>query len=599
MRKRLKKTITGICMAFLAVVLFCVIRTAAAPKEDGLAFDPETDDLVYYTHGEIDTSYNGFAVLHDESGDRWFYVEQGKVSFKKDDVAKGLIDGETGWYLIRKSEFTPSTTIAKNSNGWWYLKDGKVDFTFNGFWKNENGWWYCENGEVTFKKNDIIKGVANIFASAKGEEAWWYVKESKVTQAETVAKNINGWWYVKDGKVDFTHNGVEKNENGWWYIHNGQVDFNYDGFERNQYGWWYLEDGKVGFDVDDIIKGYADIDPKKSGSEAWWYIEDSKVTDKETVAKNENGWWYVNHGKVDFTHNGVEKNENGWWRIENGKVNFSFNGVAQNVNGWWYLKDGKVDFNFRGIAKKDSDYWYMEGGKATFTYTGPGIYGAHGFYLVNGVSAWGFSGTVTDATNYTVKDGIIQSGWVQFLGDKYYFIGGAKMATESVTVDGKPEVFRTDGKWIDTSSMDTKASGYNSNTNYLILVDTSKKVTKVYVKVASRWTPLKNYLCTVGDTSKGWGTIKGSFYVGYNSGGYYSTRGYSFNDSEGHTLYYWTRFCDDFLFHSMLYDYGTYNPSIYGNDLGVEQSHGCVRLRFENAKWIYENVPDYSRVIVY
>ena len=668
MRTNVKKTIVGICMAMLAALLFCVIRTPADPELNGLAFDPETGDLVYYTDGEIDTSYNGFAELTDESGERWFYVENGKVPFTRDDIVEGEINEESSWYLIRKSEFTPSTTVAQNRNGWWYVKDGKVDFEFKGFGKNEHGWWYMEDGKVSFKltglfkgaanieadaegiddwwyvkeskvtkaetvaQNDegwwyvkdgridpthngveqneygwwyihegkvdfdfkgfeknqhgwwylengkvsfsvtsIIKGVANTDPNAAGQDAWWYVKGSQVTNAETVAKNEYGWWYVKDGKVDFTHNGVEQNENGWWYIHEGKLDFDFEGFERNKHGWWYLEYGQVFFDKEDIIQGKANTDPNAAGQDAWWYVKGSKVTKTDTVAQNEYGWWYVKDGKVDFTHNGVEQNEYGWWRIENGKVNFNFNGVAQNVHGWWYLKNGKVDFSFRGIAKKDSDYWYMEGGKATFTYTGPGIYGAHGFYLVNGVSAWGFSGTVTDATNYTVKDGIIQSGWVQFLGDKYYFIGAAKMATESVTVDGKPEVFRTDGKWIDTSSIDAKAAGYNSNTNYLILVDTSKKVTKIYTKVSSRWTPFKNYLCTVGDTSKGWGTIKGSFYVGYNSGGYYSTRGYSFNDSEGHTLYYWTRFCDDFLFHSMLYDYGTYNLTTTGNDLGVEQ----------------------------
>ena len=599
MNKSLKRTIVGIYMALFAVILFCVIRIAAAPVEDGLAFDPETGDLVYYTKGEIDTSYNGFAILTDESGERWFYVENGKVPFNRDDIVQGEINKENGWYLIRKSEFTPSTSVENNKYGWWYVKDGRVDFEYDGFCKNKHGWWYAEKGQVTFKKTGLYKGVANISPDAKGEDDWWYVKDSKVTQTETVVQKEDGWWYVKDGRIDPSHNGVEQNEYGWWYIHEGKVDFTFEGFERNKYGWWYLEKGQVTFDVNGIISGVADTDPNAAGQDAWWYVKGSKVTKKDTVAQNSYGWWYVKEGKVDFSHNGVEKNDYGWWRIENGKVNFNFTGMAQNVYGWWYCKNGKVDFSYKGIAKQNSDYWYIEGGKATFTYTGPGIYGANGYYFVNGVSAWSVSGTVTDATVYTVQNGIIQSGWVQFLGEKYYFTGYGKMAVESALVDGKPEVFRTDGRWIDTSSMDAKAAYYNSSTNYLILVDTSKKVTKIYQLIASRWTPVRNYLCTVGDTSKGWETIKGSYYIGYNTGGYYYPRGYSFNDSEGHTLYYWTRFCNDFLFHSMLYDYGTYNLSKYGNDLGVEQSHGCVRLRFENAQWIYNNIPDESRVIVY
>ena len=280
-------------------------------------------------------------------------------------------------------------------------------------------------------------------------------------------------------------------------------------------------------------------------------------------------------------------------------MNFDFNGVAENKNGWWYLRGGKVDFDFQGLAKKDGEYWYMSGGKADFTYTGPGIYGNQGYHMVNGKSDISYSGEYTGSTVYFVKNGVIQSGWVQFLGNSYYFAGSGKMATETLLLNGRLEVFHTDGRWIDTTSMDSKATAYNSYTDYLILVDTSLKVTKIYKKVSGKWDPVQSYLCTVGDSSKGWETVKGSFYIGYNTGGYSYARGYSFNDSEGHSLYYWTRFCDDFLFHSMLYDLNSNTLSKTGNDLGVEQSHGCVRLRIENAKWINENIPDSTRVIVY
>ena len=33
--------------------------------------------------------------------------------------------------------------------------------------------------------------------------------------------------------------------------------------------------------------------------------------------------------------------------------------------------------------------------------------------------------------------------------------------------------------------------------------------------------------------------------------------------------------------------------------LGINASHGCVRLSIENAKWIYDTIPSGTKVIVY
>ena len=33
--------------------------------------------------------------------------------------------------------------------------------------------------------------------------------------------------------------------------------------------------------------------------------------------------------------------------------------------------------------------------------------------------------------------------------------------------------------------------------------------------------------------------------------------------------------------------------------VGIALSHGCVRLKIENAKWIYDNIPSRTTVVVY
>ena len=36
-----------------------------------------------------------------------------------------------------KYQVIDTETVARNANGWWYIKDGKVDFSYNGFAKNQ------------------------------------------------------------------------------------------------------------------------------------------------------------------------------------------------------------------------------------------------------------------------------------------------------------------------------------------------------------------------------------------------------------------------------------------------------------------------------
>lgn len=298
----------------------------------------------YIQNGIVDFSYNGFAV--NEEG--WWYVEDGHITFHKTDILNGFAntdpkeEEEEAWWFVQGSKVTDTKTVAKNAYGWWYVNAGKVDFTYtgvqkneygwwyinegkvdfqyNGFASNEYGWWYAENGKVTFEKDDIIQGFANIDTGLEGEEAWWFITGSRVTRAETVAKNAYGWWYVNAGKVDFTYTGVQKNENGWWYVNEGKVDFQYNGFASNTYGWWYIQNSKVEFIDEDIIYGNANTDPDLDGENGWWLIRDGKVVDETTVAKNAYGWWYVRNGKVDFLYSGFEFIDNCIWHIKEGKA---------------------------------------------------------------------------------------------------------------------------------------------------------------------------------------------------------------------------------------------------------------------------------------
>ena len=195
----------------------------------------------YLDGGKVDFSYSGFY----KNGTDYLYVENGQITYTKNDVIKGAVAAQSGWWHVVGSKVIFDTTVAKNSNGWWYIsngmvdfshngveknsngwwriENGKVNFSFEGFASNSNGWWYLEGGKVTFQKNDVIKGTVD------GENGWWHVVGSKVTYDTTVAKNSNGWWRIENGKVNFNFTGVVSNQNVDWYLSNGKVDFNYNG----------------------------------------------------------------------------------------------------------------------------------------------------------------------------------------------------------------------------------------------------------------------------------------------------------------------------------------------------------------------------------
>ncbi len=201
--------------------------------------------------GKVDFSYKGFA----SNSHGYWYCEGGQVKFNKNGVIQdttGAIGTKGTWYYVKGSEVQKdytgvadysnasgwwyvrngavdfsANTVAKNKYGWWYVKGGKVQFSYNGFGSNSSGYWYCEGGKVKFNKNSVIQDTTGAIGT-KG--TWYYVTGSKVqTGYSGVAnyKNDYGWWYIENGKVDFTFTGIAQNKYGWWYVVNGKVNFNH------------------------------------------------------------------------------------------------------------------------------------------------------------------------------------------------------------------------------------------------------------------------------------------------------------------------------------------------------------------------------------
>lgn len=130
-----------------------------------------------------------------------------------------------------------------------------------------------------------------------------------------------------------------------------------------------------------------------------------------------------------------------------------------------------------------------------------------------------------------------------------------------------------------------KANMYSSSTPYIALVSRSTHKVAIFQGYRGNWNCVKYWSCADGKASTP--TVTGVFKVG--------SRGYYFN-SGAYRCYWWTQFYGDYLFHSVLYNH---SGVLMDGRVGVALSHGCVRLQIDNAKWIYDNIPSGTTVVVY
>ena len=127
---------------------------------------------------------------------------------------------------------------------------------------------------------------------------------------------------------------------------------------------------------------------------------------------------------------------------------------------------------------------------------------------------------------------------------------------------------------------------------YKLVVDLSDRRTYVY-----RWTGdgykerIATFKCCVGAPSTP--TPQGTFQGSGQAGG----RWYYFKDFNCYAQYAW-RIQGGILFHSVTYSRPNENSGGSTRSLGRAESHGCVRLTVSDAKWIYDNCPMGTTVVV-
>ena len=194
----------------------------------------ESGQWRYYYNGMFQKNYTGVTNCGNSFG--WWYVKNGVVDFSANTVASN----SNGWWKVTggKVDFGYKG-YADNEIGRWRIESGSVNFNYKDIVYESGQWRYYYNG--MFQKS--YTGVTNC-GNASG---WWYVKNGVVDfSANTVASNSNGWWKVTNGKVDFGFTGIASNDIGTWYLKGGKVDFSYNNSSYTYNGKTYnIKGGKA------------------------------------------------------------------------------------------------------------------------------------------------------------------------------------------------------------------------------------------------------------------------------------------------------------------------------------------------------------------
>ena len=325
-------------------------------------------------------------------------------------------------------------------------------------------------------------------------------------------------------------------------------------------------------DVDSPFPASIDDVPNATNSDP--ASEPAQPTEPESPNKLKVGWnwvddaWY--YGSADGSAATGWLYQQGTWYWLNPALG------GRMATGWIYV-DGSW-YHMAGSGAMQTG-WLWKGGR---------------WYYLNGSGAMAEGWKKLSGTWYYLNpgSGTMATGWLQ-LGKTWYFLDSSgAMVTGRRTINGRTSIFGGNGAWRGYEQIESLftewAQPESSSTNWLILVDTKRCKVGIFWGSKGNWQLQRMMDCAPGKASTP--TKKGRFTVG--------SKGYYF-DSGAARCFYFTQFSGNYLFHSVLYYQNPKPTSIMDGRVGMGLSHGCVRLKLENAKWIYNNIPRGTKVYIW
>ncbi len=563
------------------------------PEEDTDNQDPEEDPDVQDPEEDPIPGVNGTPGWCSQ-GEDWYYYDPSGVK------ASGWRRVNGAWYYLDGSNEEKPGIMLKSAKqaigGAVYFFDGSGAM-LTGWIRREEGWYYAyESGAMA--TSWLLSG-----------RTWYYLdgsnEEYPGLMLADCGKDIGGAKYFFDGSGAMPTGWVLRPE-GWYYTNGSGAMVT--GWQWLGGAWYYLDAANAeypGLMVSDFSKAIGGQTYFFYGSgamrtgwiqqgEEWYYANGSGAM--------ATGWLYL--GGLWYYLDGANEEHPGMMlrncEAEIGGQAYVFTGSGAMRAGWVQEADGSWYYYDTTYGRKVTG-WQSVGG--TWYYLDPAADGkmaCGGWQNIGGV--WYFLyGNGAMATNwlstggawyYLGGDGAMKTGWQAIGGNWYYFYkendpnGGVHgMMAANTTIDGYR--LQADGAWLTgpQAEMSMKAQAYGSSTGYLILVDRAACKVGIFTGHAGAWTMQNFWDCAPGTAATP--TVSGTFKI--------QSRGYYF-DSGASRCYWYTQFHGNYLFHSVLYNK---NGTLMDGRVGIPLSHGCVRLVIDNAKWIYDNIPSGTTVVVY
>lgn len=308
------------------------------------------------------------------------------------------------------------------------------------------------------------------------------------------------------------------------------------------------------------------------------------AAEKTVTVQAKSGW--VKSGTAYMYYVNGKAYKNGVYKISNKLYGFDASGKL--CKGWFKLNGhtyyASVSNGAKGYGEVLTGYRKI-GNK--FFYLDPSNKGMRRCGFIRIAGKLYFFSSVDFAQRRT-------KGWFAYGKFRYYVQADGTIATNT-TIDGV-KVGPNGAAAADNYGMDKKAQGYDSQTRYMVLVNKAKFTVNFYQGSKGHWTNIKRGIpCSIGKSSTP--TKSGTFKLSIRS-----TRAYGYKDFKGSTAFYVTRINAGNFFHSIIYKLGCrnpYNSTPKDGTLGKRESNSCVRLPLADAKFIYEKMPRYTRVVVY
>lgn len=518
----------------------------------------------------------------------WYYLASSGA------MQTGWLSSGGSWYWLNRDSGAMQTGWIKDDNGKWWFADDSGALASARWVQGAGGSWYRVDGNGA---------MATGWRQVSGQWYWMdSAQDGKMAANKLV--NDNGTYYWCNSSGAMICNGWCKDSTWHWASGSGAMS---SGWLKTGGSWYWLDPSDP---KHPMLTGLQTIDEsdyffKDSGamvSTCWVKVDTtgnarfasssgalgSITRDADGTLKNNgvlcSGWVNLGGGAKTYADPISHKAMTGW--IKDGTETYYINpssGVVstgwEQINGTWYLFNysGKMLTNWQKVG---GNWYYMDFSGAMQT---GWLKTDDTWYYLNGsgamVTGWQWVG---NNWYYMNGSGAMQTGWLEQGGTWYWLSGSGAMATGWQKIGGTWYYFNGSGAWVpnpERAQMTDRIWGCNSGTQWLIAVNRSTHKVGIYRGSSHNWS-LQYYVdCVTGAPSSP--TITGTFRT---SGG---KRMALSTDSRAKWC---TQISGGYFFHTILAS---------NNELGKSLSHGCIRMAYPDAQWIYNNIYAGTTVVIY